>query len=515
MAHPTKEVIDQLGLEGLTRALDDLLDQRRLVRLATACGIKYRGMRTQSQSRERLVQDVAQRARRQVEARKAVLRALDREVAEPAREWQALSAEEKIARLSDRELLHKNGNVGRYLYLLATARDENGFDEFSRRLAQVHLLALAPVNGTRGENGNGAEPGEEERLRRQVKQRERKLKHLEGQLTKARDAQKSTKQDLIQRKGEIAEARMLVERLRREVAQAQSAAQALTSKLPTAPIEKAIGELGRTVKQLGSEQKKLTHQLDGAKEKKQARTDSTTLRALHDSVRALEKGIAAEAKLRDKQLDAIDKRLESLRAELKARPAAAATAKPVRRSRARGQEKRVGVFIDVQNMYYGARRLKGKLDFAALLEGAVKNRRLIKATAYVVESKETDQSHFIDVLQKLSIEVRRKTVQVRADGSRKGDWDMELALDVLDGAGELDVVVLVSGDGDFTSLVKKVKRMGPRVEVVGFPRTTAKSLLQAADAFQPLDRKFMIYSRATKRSDERKAAKKAAAKSPA
>ena len=75
----------------------------------------------------------------------------------------------------------------------------------------------------------------------------------------------------------------------------------------------------------------------------------------------------------------------------------------------------------------------------------------------------------------------------------KGDWDMELALDILDAASGLDVVVLVSGDGDFTSLVKRVKQMGPRVEVIGFPRTTAKSLLEAADNFQPLNRKFMIY----------------------
>jgi uncharacterized LabA/DUF88 family protein len=74
---------------------------------------------------------------------------------------------------------------------------------------------------------------------------------------------------------------------------------------------------------------------------------------------------------------------------------------------------------------------------------------------------------------------------------------MELALDILDAATSLDVVVLVSGDGDFTSLVKRVKAMGPRVEVIGFPRTTANSLVGAADHYQPLDRKFMIYRKRT------------------
>ena len=73
---------------------------------------------------------------------------------------------------------------------------------------------------------------------------------------------------------------------------------------------------------------------------------------------------------------------------------------------------------------------------------------------------------------------------------------------VLDAAASLDVVVLVSGDGDFTSLVKRVKRIGPRVEVIAFPRHTAKSLLEAADRFQPLDRKFMIYKRPAAQAGE-------------
>jgi len=146
-------------------------------------------------------------------------------------------------------------------------------------------------------------------------------------------------------------------------------------------------------------------------------------------------------------------------------------------------------------MYYGARQLKGKLDFDALLQAAVRDRRRIQATAYVVESKEIDQSGFIALLQQRGIEVRRKTVQVRADGSKKGDWDMELALEMLEAAPDLDVVVLVSGDGDFTSLVQRIRKMGPRVEVLGFPRNTAKSLVSAADHFEPLDNKFMIYSK--------------------
>jgi uncharacterized LabA/DUF88 family protein len=76
---------------------------------------------------------------------------------------------------------------------------------------------------------------------------------------------------------------------------------------------------------------------------------------------------------------------------------------------------------------------------------------------------------------------------------------MEMALDILDAAPDLDVVVLVSGDGDFVSLVGHVKTTGPRVEVLAFPRNTAKALIEAADHFRPLDQHFMIRARAKRR----------------
>jgi len=88
--------------------------------------------------------------------------------------------------------------------------------------------------------------------------------------------------------------------------------------------------------------------------------------------------------------------------------------------------------------------------------------------------------------------VRRKDLKVRSDGSFKGDWDMGIALDALEMAASLDVVVLVTGDGDFTGLVQKVKVIGPKVEIYSFPRNTAKELREAADKFVPIDRRMLI-----------------------
>ena len=172
-------------------------------------------------------------------------------------------------------------------------------------------------------------------------------------------------------------------------------------------------------------------------------------------------------------------------------------ASPRKPSRSRAERprdglERTGLFVDVQNVFYGARQQNARLDFEALLQTVSRGRKLIRATAYVVESREIDQSAFISLLQQKGYEVRRKPLKVRADGSFKGDWDMEIALDVLDFAEALDVLILATGDGDFTSLVARVKSLGVEVEVYSFPRNTAKELREMATRFIPIDRRLLI-----------------------
>src|SRR3989344_3876925 len=49
------------------------------------------------------------------------------------------------------------------------------------------------------------------------------------------------------------------------------------------------------------------------------------------------------------------------------------------------KEQRVGVFVDVQNLYYSARNLyKSKINFKELLKEAVAGRKLIRAIAYSI-----------------------------------------------------------------------------------------------------------------------------------
>jgi len=151
------------------------------------------------------------------------------------------------------------------------------------------------------------------------------------------------------------------------------------------------------------------------------------------------------------------------------------------------EDLRVGIFVDVQNMFYSARKqFAARVDYVKLLQFILKGRRLIKAIAYVIENPEIDQSSFFSLLGHHSFEVKKKSLIQRADGSQKGDWDMGIALDIISMADRLDVVALVSGDGDFVTLIELLKAEGPRVEVYGFPPNTALSLKEVADEFFPL-----------------------------
>jgi uncharacterized LabA/DUF88 family protein len=157
-----------------------------------------------------------------------------------------------------------------------------------------------------------------------------------------------------------------------------------------------------------------------------------------------------------------------------------------------GQEPRVGVFVDVQNIFYAAKQFNARLDFDKLLKTAVGSRRLVRAIAYVVQSPEVDQSGFISMLQQKGYEIRRKDLRQRSDGSAKGDWDVGMTIDIIQAVNTLDVVVLVTGDGDFVPLVNCIKNLGPRAEVVSFPHNTARDLIHCADSHLPIDENLLM-----------------------
>lgn len=151
------------------------------------------------------------------------------------------------------------------------------------------------------------------------------------------------------------------------------------------------------------------------------------------------------------------------------------------------KNQRVGVFIDVQNLYYSAKNLFGKhVDFAKIVKEGVGNRQLIRAIAYVVRTESEDEKPFLDALRSRGLETRERDLQIFFGGAKKADWDVGITIDAIRICDVLDVVILVSGDGDFIPLVDYLKQRGRQVEVMAFRKTTSSKLVEAADIFTDL-----------------------------
>lgn len=145
---------------------------------------------------------------------------------------------------------------------------------------------------------------------------------------------------------------------------------------------------------------------------------------------------------------------------------------------------RVGVFIDVQNLYYSAKHIHNrKVNFGSIVREMVAGRRLIRAIAYVVRTESKDEQPFFEALYNQGIETREKELQIFTGGQKKADWDVGLTVDAMRLANSLDAVLLVSGDGDYIPLVEYLQAQGKQVEVAAFSETTSSKLRELVDDF--------------------------------
>jgi uncharacterized LabA/DUF88 family protein len=159
---------------------------------------------------------------------------------------------------------------------------------------------------------------------------------------------------------------------------------------------------------------------------------------------------------------------------------------------------RVVVFVDGANLYHSIKNYyKGVLDYGRLLSAAVGDRKLLRATFYIVEKQETDETQgassarsFVYNLNKFGYKVRSKPLIIHetltAEGERsvshKGDWDIGLVVDMVRLADHADTYVLVSGDGDYVEAVEYLQsEKGIRVEVISAAQCTSQALLDVCD----------------------------------
>lgn len=144
----------------------------------------------------------------------------------------------------------------------------------------------------------------------------------------------------------------------------------------------------------------------------------------------------------------------------------------------------VGVFVDVSNLFYSAKSAGVEVNYCRLLEHAAAGRDLIRASAYTgVDPENPNQRKFMDFLRANGYKVICKDIHKYEGGRVKANLDIEIAVDILLLSENLDIVVLVSGDGDFVRLIDAVQMKGVRCEVIGFGISTSNELIDIADHF--------------------------------
>ena len=156
--------------------------------------------------------------------------------------------------------------------------------------------------------------------------------------------------------------------------------------------------------------------------------------------------------------------------------------------------KKIALFADVQNIYYTTREAYGRqFNYRELWRRVSVQGEIISATAYAIQRHDDKQIKFQDVLKHLGFEVKLKPYIQRSDGSAKGDWDVGIAIDVLEAAQQVDTVILLSGDGDFDLLLDRVRtKHAVHAEVYGVPSLTANSLINAANIFHPIQATLLL-----------------------
>jgi len=168
------------------------------------------------------------------------------------------------------------------------------------------------------------------------------------------------------------------------------------------------------------------------------------------------------------------------------------------------KNQRVGIFIDTQNLYHSAKNLyKAKVNFGNVVKNSLEGRVLIRARAYVASTESGEEQAFFDALTKLGIETKTKDLQIFYGGAKKADWDVGIAVDAIEMASKLDVVVLATGDGDFIPLVEYLKTLGCQVEIISFGRSSSGKLWEAADDFIDMcedPRRYLLEYREAKRA---------------
>ncbi|HIG66734.1 MAG TPA: NYN domain-containing protein [Porticoccaceae bacterium] len=159
---------------------------------------------------------------------------------------------------------------------------------------------------------------------------------------------------------------------------------------------------------------------------------------------------------------------------------------------------KIAIFADVQNIYYTVKESFGcHFNYRELWRQISLEGDIVLANAYAIDRNDAQQRKFQQTLRNIGFDIKLKPYIQRSDGSAKGDWDVGITIDVMDAVASashrVDWVVLLSGDGDFDRLLRRVGESGEvQTLAYGASALTAQSLIEATDEFRPIEGALLL-----------------------
>lgn len=142
---------------------------------------------------------------------------------------------------------------------------------------------------------------------------------------------------------------------------------------------------------------------------------------------------------------------------------------------------KVGVFVDNSNIFYAQKKVGWKIDFQKLKNSLSLDLNLEFINYYAAVPAEWDMAYksTVNYFDKIKNTVSLKTKQIKyiytgkTIVDKKGDLDLELALDVVRNLDRLDIVIVMSGDSDYLELKNFVMENGKKIIFFGFEQNMA------------------------------------------
>lgn len=149
---------------------------------------------------------------------------------------------------------------------------------------------------------------------------------------------------------------------------------------------------------------------------------------------------------------------------------------------------KVYVFIDAANIFYTQKSLGWLISYEKLMQYFKKECNLRKAFVYTAhDSKRPQQKKFLDMLDINGYVVRTKEVKkirvAKGVYEWKGDFDVELTIDMMDNIKKFDTAVLLSGDSDFAPIVKRIKERNKKVIIMSAKDHVSRELIELSNKY--------------------------------